>query len=234
MPEWWSYSLSDFLLFSPRTYYRLIERHNLSVWPGHIASLGFGIVVLALLQRKPGEHGRIIAGILAVLWGWVAWAFLWKRYATINWAIVYILPLFSVQVLLLVWFGVMRDRLRFEASRTFPGVAGTALLAFSVAAYPALAPLLGRSWRQAEVFGITPDPTVIGTAGLLLLAEGRPRWELLAVPLVWCLISGLTLWAMSSPQAIVLVGAALITVITAIGSAWRQYAGQRVMVDDYR
>jgi hypothetical protein len=25
MSEWWSYSLSDFLLFSPRTYYRLFD-----------------------------------------------------------------------------------------------------------------------------------------------------------------------------------------------------------------
>jgi hypothetical protein len=93
MPEWWSYSLSDFLLFSPRTYYRLIERHNSSAWPAHIATMGLGLGVLGLLRRKPTVHGRSISGILAGLWVWVVCAFVWQRYATINWAIIYLLPL---------------------------------------------------------------------------------------------------------------------------------------------
>ena len=48
MSEWWSYSLSDFLMFSPRTYYRLFELYNLALWPWHIAGLALGLVVLAL------------------------------------------------------------------------------------------------------------------------------------------------------------------------------------------
>jgi hypothetical protein len=31
MSEWWTYSLWDFLLFSPRTYYRLFELYNLAI-----------------------------------------------------------------------------------------------------------------------------------------------------------------------------------------------------------
>jgi hypothetical protein len=34
MSEWWTYRLTSFLLFSPRTYYRTIERYNLEIWPG--------------------------------------------------------------------------------------------------------------------------------------------------------------------------------------------------------
>ena len=33
MTEWESYRLSDFLLFSPRTYWRLFELHNEALWP---------------------------------------------------------------------------------------------------------------------------------------------------------------------------------------------------------
>jgi hypothetical protein len=40
-----------------------------------------------------------------------------------------------------------------------------------------------------------PDPTVLGTIGLLLLARGRFRGPLLVIPLLWCLLSGATLWA---------------------------------------
>jgi hypothetical protein len=232
MPEWWSYSLSDFLLFSPRTYYRLIERYNEAVWPAQIATLALGLGCLALLRRKVWVQGRIISGILAVLLAWVAGAFLWRRYTTINWAAVYVLPLFALQIVLLVWIGVVRNRLTFQVSRGFTGVAGSAVLGFSVIAYPLVAPVLGRGWLQAEVFGIAPDPTVIGTAGLLLLT-GRARWGLLAVPVAWCLVSALTLWAMNSPEVVV-PAAAAITVVTAAGFNSQKVERQRELVDDYR
>ena len=37
MSEWWTYRLSNFLLFSPRTYYRLFELYNSD--PGRFPSL---------------------------------------------------------------------------------------------------------------------------------------------------------------------------------------------------
>jgi hypothetical protein len=67
MSEWWTYALSDFLLFSPRTYYRLIERHNAAVWPGQILSLGLGLVIAGLLRRPASWQGRVISAVLAVL-----------------------------------------------------------------------------------------------------------------------------------------------------------------------
>lgn len=33
MSEWWTYRLSDFLMFSPATYWRMVERYNREVWP---------------------------------------------------------------------------------------------------------------------------------------------------------------------------------------------------------
>ena len=68
MQDWWSYTLSDFLLFSPRTYYRMIERYNESVWPAQLLTMALGIGILGALQRPSARQGRIIAGILALLW----------------------------------------------------------------------------------------------------------------------------------------------------------------------
>jgi hypothetical protein len=217
MPEWWSYTLSDFLLFSPRTYYRLIERHNEAVWPGQIVTIGLGLVIAWLSRQPAARQGRIVSAILAVLWSWVALAFVWKRYATINWAASYLVWLYAIEVLVLAWIGVARGRLRFGWRRDAAGIVGMVLLILSLLLYPTLAPLLGRSWRQAEVFGVAPDPTVTATLGLLLLAEGRPQWGLLAVPFLWCLVSGATLLAMGSPEALILVPAALLAVAA---SAW--------------
>jgi hypothetical protein len=94
--EWWTYTPSDLLLFSPRVYYRVIELHNLAVWPVHI-----GAAVLALLLVyfvvKPGRgSGRLAAVSLGATWVWVVWSFLWHRYAQINWAAAYLAPMYAL------------------------------------------------------------------------------------------------------------------------------------------
>ena len=214
MPEWWTYSLSDFLLFSPRTYYRLIERYNVAVWPAQPITLGLGLVVAALLRRPSVARSRAVAAILAALWAWVGWGFIASRYTTINWAAQYLAWLFAAEVVLLGWLGAVRARLHFGWSRGGPALLGALLFGFALALYPLLGPALGRGWRQAEVFGIAPDPTALATLGLLLTGKGSPRarWLLLAAPLVWCAIAGVTLWAMGSPEAWILLSSALLAV----------------------
>jgi hypothetical protein len=210
---WWTYTLSDLLMFSPRTYYRMLERHNEAVWPGQIISSVLGVGIIGLLRGSTPQQGRIVSTILAALWAWVAWSFLWKRYATINWAATYFAWLFAVEVLLFGWIGIVRGRLRWYLSRDAAGMAGIAIFVLALVLYPTLAPMAGRAWHQAEVFGVAPDPTALATLGLLLLVEGRPRWELLVVPTLWCLITGATLWAMGSPGALIPPLAALLVLI---------------------
>jgi hypothetical protein len=51
MSEWWTYSLSDFLMFSSRSYYRLIESYNAAIWPAHVLALVAGLVVIGAIAR---------------------------------------------------------------------------------------------------------------------------------------------------------------------------------------
>ena len=74
---------------------------------------------------------------------------------------------------------------------------------------PLIGPLVGRDWKQAEIFGVTPDPTVLATLGILLTVDKRPPWGLMIIPLIWCVLSGATLWTMGSPDAWVMPVAAL-------------------------
>jgi hypothetical protein len=189
MSEWWTYSPSDFLLFSARVYYRLFELHNQALWPAQILALLLGLAILWLMLR-PARHGdRFVFAMLGTLWIWIAWSFLWERYATINWASVYVAPLFVLQGLALIWFGAVRERLPFaEHPRSFEMICA-ALFAFSLIGYPLLAPLLGRSWQGAEVFGITPDPTAAATLAVLAYVRQSPIW-LMIIPLLWCALTG--------------------------------------------
>ncbi len=214
MSEWWTYSLSDFLLFSPRTYYRLFELYNLAIWPAHDVALVLAAAILGLLLARAAWQGRAILAILAGCWLWVAWAYLFERYDTINWTARYFAIAFVLQAVLLVWraaFGRICIRLRSDMAS---GV-GLAIFLFAVLLYPTIALMLGRPWIQAEVFGIAPDPRAIATLGILLVANERARWGLLAIPLAWCGVSAATLWTMESPDALVPVLAGALAVISA-------------------
>lgn len=212
MSEWWTYTLTDFLLFSPRIYYRLFALTNAEVWPLQIVTLALGAVVLTLILRPVAWSGRAVAAILAALWLLVAWAYHWERFDPINWAARYYALGFALQAALLVWTGVVRSRLRFDIGG-IPAKIGLALLIYALALHPFVPLAVGRPLAQAEIFGLAPDPTAIATLGVLL-ATARPRWHLLALPLLWCIVSSLTLWTMEQPEAF-LMGAILLPAVAA-------------------
>ena len=201
MSEWWTYTLSDFLLFSPRTYYRLFEIYNAAIWPAQIVAVGLGPAICALLGRAAAVRGRLIAAILAGCWLWVAIAFHASRYASINWAAVYFAWGFGLEAALLIWIGIVRGRLVFERPVDLASRAGLWIFLFALAVQPMVGPLLGRPWRQVEIFGVAPDPTAVATLGILLLASGGGRWALVVIPAIWCAVSGATLMAMKAPDA---------------------------------
>lgn len=220
MSEWWTYSLRDLLLFSPQTYYRLFELYNLDWWPLHVLALALGAAVLLLWRRGSERAGRGIAAILALCWLWVAWGFHWQRYAAINLAAGYFAWAFAVQAVLVLWLGGVRGRLAPAPGSRLQQRAGLGLLLFALGLFPLMGPLLGRSWTQAEVFGMAPDPTALATLGVLLLAGTRPAWWLYPIPVAWCAISGATLWAMDMPDFAIVPLAALLAVGLAAGGAW--------------
>src|SRR2546429_7236033 len=97
MSEWWTYRAEHFRLFSPGVYGRMFELHNAALWPLQVLTLAAGLIVILLVAWRPGIWARWIAFILAILWIFVGWSFLWNRYATINWAAVYVAPAFAVE-----------------------------------------------------------------------------------------------------------------------------------------
>src|ERR1700752_2436486 len=137
MSEWWTYRAEDFLLFSPRVYWRMFELHNAALWPLHVVTLAAGLIVMLLIARRPGSGARWLALILAIIWIFVGWSFLWNRYATINWAAAYIAPAFAIEGVLLLVSGAWLDTLTFDRRGPARGI-GYFMLAFAVAGQPLL------------------------------------------------------------------------------------------------
>jgi hypothetical protein len=215
MSEWWTYSLSDLLLFSPRTYYRLLELYNADVWPLQIAAAALGLALIVLTARGGAWSGEAITGVLVAVWLWVAWAYLLLRYDNINWAARYMAAGFAVEAAMIAWSGLVRRRLRFSPAPKGARRGGQLLLASAVLIQPVISPLAGREWTQLELFGIAPDPTVAATLGVVLAAESL-HWPLLVIPLLWCVISAATLWTMGSPEAPVMLGVVVVTLMLAL------------------
>lgn len=216
MDVWRTYRLSDFLLFSPHTYYRQFELYNADLWPMQILFFAFGVALVVLVWRRPPWQGRVIAAILAACWLWVAWAYHLHRYATINWAATYFAAGFAIEAGLLIWIGVIRGRLIFLPATPVLNRTGLGLFLFALVAQPLIGPLMGRAWLQVEIFGIAPDPTVTATLGILLLAANKTYWRLLIIPFLWCAISGATLWTMDSPDAFLMPLAAILVLMLAL------------------
>src|SRR5262249_53977173 len=105
---------------------------------------------------------------------------------------------------------------------------GIGVLIFAVVLQPLIGPLMGRAWSQVEVFAIAPDPTVIATLGVLIAARGWAKGLLLPIPILWCLVSGTTAWAVQSYDAALMPAVAALVILTA-GWRVRPVGGPRSM-----
>lgn len=202
MADWSSYRLEDFLLFAPRAYWRLLELHNAALWPAQplILLLGLGVAVLVL--RGSPRAGRVGFALLAAGWVAVALLFFWQRYASINWAAPYVMPVFLAEAVLLSLLGFSgRSGVSLPGAWRFREWIGAGLFFYALALHPLLPLLAGRPLAQAEIVGLAPDPTAIATLGLLCLIPRGPVAVLaMVIPAVWCLVSAATLQAMGESQ----------------------------------
>ena len=214
MAVWWTYRLEDFLLFSPKTYYRLYELYNAEIWPLQLLAVAFGVAIPVLIRKGGAGCGKAVSAILALGWVWVAWGFHYRHYATINWAAVWFAAAFALQAGLLVWVGVVRGALDLLPFRDATSRVGLGVFLFALLIFPLVELSLGRSWGGLGVFGISPDPTVLATLGVLLMAR-QGHGTLLLIPLAWCVVGGATLWSMGSAEALLLPAAGLLVLVLA-------------------
>lgn len=189
MSEWWTYSLSDFLMFAARTYHRQFALMNREWWPLQLLALAAGAVIVACMLRARPGGARMVFALLGVAWLWVGWAYHLQRYADIHTGAPYFAAAFFLQAGLhawMAWKAPARPEMRTPAAAMALG-----LVLLVLAGYPLLAPMHGRSWWQAEVFGFAPDPTAMLTLGVL--SFWRAPWPLWGIPLLWCALSTATL-----------------------------------------
>jgi len=220
MTDWTSYAVADFIPFTAEVYFRLIQRVSGNWWPLHVLTLAVGLAAAALAWT--GRVGSA-AGLLAAALAWTGAAFLIAEYGQLNWAGTWFGGAFVVAAVLVLALALSQPgRATPRRRNSISSLTGLALVVAGVPGYPLIAPLAGRGWAQAEIFGIHPDPTAVATLGIaLIMLRGWRLWLTAIVPALWCLISALTLQVLQAPWAGLLYAALAAALF---GLVWRSVA----------
>lgn len=199
MNGWSNYALQDFIPFTADIYIRLLERMNESFWPLHLLTLALGLAALWLAIKN---RRRLACLLIAPVWVFVGFAFFIQRYAELNWAGGYIGYFFIAQAILFILIVAAGKGLDKVSSKSPAVVIGISLAIVGLIGWPFIALLTGGTWPQAEVFGIHADPTALTALGLaLILFRGLALWLMAMVPVIWLILSGLTLLVLGMPAA---------------------------------
>jgi hypothetical protein len=188
------------LPFTHEEFVAVFTGYNAVIWPVQAGAMALGVLLFALAWWRPARAGRVLAAGLAAMWAWTGIVYHAMFFAAINPAAWGFAALFLGQALLLLWTGVLRDRLAFAVTADARGLAGLALVVYALALYPLVGLALGQPPRELPWFGVTPCPLTLFTLGLLLLTTGRPPWALFVVPVLWSLIGGTAAFLLAVPQ----------------------------------
>lgn len=95
MDTWFSYRLSDFMLFSELVYWRLFDQVISLIGAFQPAAIALGCLLLVGVWSCHRAVRNATSVMLAALWASSAALFLWLFYTPVNWAARYVVP-FSI------------------------------------------------------------------------------------------------------------------------------------------
>jgi hypothetical protein len=175
------------LPFSRDAFLDILAAYNAFWWP--VALALWLVTLLAFVLRLRGRDAvSLIPGLLAFHWAWSGVAYHAALFSQINPAAWGFAALFVMQAGLLTWYGMVERRLHFSGGSWTAQLVGYALIAYGLL-YPLIVLTGDHSYPRAPTFGL-PCPTVIVTAGFLMLARDPIPPLLVVVPVVWALIGG--------------------------------------------
>lgn len=196
------------LPFTPDQFFEVMAAYDRGVWPAQVLLVFAALATVWLAFRRIPGSGRLVSGVLALLWAWMAIAYHWAYFTTINRAAWAFGAICLVGAAAFAWWGVHKKQVQVETNPGVVAVFGWGLIAFALLPYPGIGKLLGHDYPAAPTFGL-PCPTTIFTIGMLMLmTPSTPRWVYLA-PLLWTLVGSTAAFLLDVYQDLGLVVAGL-------------------------
>jgi hypothetical protein len=158
--------------------------YNQQIWPMHIIAYVLGAIAVFLAIKKSLWASRVIIGVLAFFWLWVALLF-WLPSAGQGFTIGYaFLVLFVIQGVLFL-IQAIKPGITFGTHNKFQTIAGLTMIFYVMVGYPLIGILVGHNYPQAAFIGLFPCPLTLFTFGLLLLTSSVVPIILLVIPAFW-------------------------------------------------
>jgi hypothetical protein len=178
--------------------------------------------VLALVRHRPSSDA-VIAGLLAILWAWMAIAYHFMFFTRINAAAWAFGAVFLAASLWFVWIGIVKGRLHFVVQQGARAWIGAALVLYALVLYPLVGYAFGHRYPEVPTFGL-PCPTTIFTLGLLMFAAAPVPRSALVVPLLWSAIGSVAAFQLGVVQDFGLLVAGLVALAAAVFPARDSHA----------
>jgi len=173
--------------FSQDQFFSVFEAYNLSLWPIPILLIGLGVVCIVVMVKNGLKYSRILFSVLSFFWVWMGVVYHILYFSSINRAAYLFGSVFIVQGLVFLYFGVIKQKIKFNFNLDLSGIIGLVLIIYALVAYPIISHFVGHVYPRSPTFGV-PCPTTIFTFGLLLYSTTRVPWFMVLVPLLWTLI----------------------------------------------
>lgn len=173
--------------FSAEDFLRLFGQYNEQVWPVQFLLYLLAILVVGLLLLKKENSGKIINAVLALFWLWMGVVYHLFYFSSINPAAFIFGPVFILQGMIFLWFGVYKNKLEYIFRGGIKEYVGLLFVIFALLFYPYFSYGQGHIFPETPTFGL-PCPTVIFTFGILLFLKKKPRWYIYLVPFLWSLL----------------------------------------------
>jgi hypothetical protein len=194
------------LPFTAQQFFDVFAQYNRAVWPMPVVLVLLAVAALALAWRHGRLSDRLVTGILALLWLWMALGYHLAFFARINPAALLFGALFATQSALFARAGLVRRELSIRPARDGRTLLAASFVAYALVGYPLVGALAGQRYPAVPTFGL-PCPTTIFTFGVLVAARPCPR-HLLVIPAAWSLAGFSAAWQLgvASDYGLVVAG----------------------------
>jgi hypothetical protein len=187
------------LPFTREQFFGVFAAYNAANWPAAAVAYPLALTALVFAWRGTPAGGRITAGVLALMWGWVGFVYQGLFFAPINPIARFFAVAFGIQAVLFGCRALSRHGLGYGARSRLRTLAGGAMIIYALIFYPLIGLAAGERYPAMPLFGVAPCPLIIFSFGLLLWASCA-RWWLWIVPLLWAVIGGSAALLLSVPQ----------------------------------
>ncbi len=231
MGDLFSYSLSDFVVYSAPTLFAMTEDMNRALYPLLIL-LAVLFAVMAWLGWRKSRHFIPVALFgHALMCCLVAWLYFGDYYASLDWAAVYYSRLFYALTVLLAISALWQWRSRSGLSDFRPSLLlGVVYALTALFILPILGWYDGRSLTETALPGLTPHAIMLSLTGVLLLSDNYLLKMLLLGPLIWGGVTLISSWPLGLLQGQVVLPLVILAIITTIVSriAYKSHRALRI------